>query len=181
VCKAIEYELHLLPEALDMGWPHGFKPDVLAARVRLLKKGLQDVISKPQCTFMWNLLDADHGGAKIKRITSVHKQNPTAESLQPIFEATRVGYYGEQGELIMASVLDVLFPSWEVESAWIQPFDHDSFKRFVLLPECALRLIADDSLASNSRSAPSPDAVAITLEAAYHVMRESSAYGYHRF
>ncbi|KAH9847554.1 hypothetical protein C2E23DRAFT_889946 [Lenzites betulinus] len=114
ICKAIDYEVELLPEARDLGWPIAFDGKVLAARVRLLKTTLEHAVRRPKSTFIWSLLDARPGEGTLNQIAKTFECNPAAASLQDVFEAFRGGYYGEQGEVIVSSTLDVLFPEWEL-------------------------------------------------------------------
>ncbi|KAL1946981.1 hypothetical protein VTO73DRAFT_13942 [Trametes versicolor] len=176
ICHEIAYELELLPEAHERGWPIAIDCNVLAVRVRLMMQDLTaNVLARPQDTFMWSLLDEDQEGAKIREIASQFKRNPIAESLKVTFERTRVGYYGEEGEVVISGTLDVLFPTWQVDAAQCAPFSVEGFKRFILVPECALRLITEDSLSPYAYQRCN------TLSAAYDIMNWSSEYGYHRF
>lgn len=79
---------------------------------------------------------------------------------------TSTSSYGETGEAIITSTLEVMYPS--IEHNMICPFDLASFLHFVLLPECVLLLITKDCKLTK-------------VVDAYKILAASADYGYHWF
>ncbi|KAI0368208.1 hypothetical protein BV20DRAFT_948649, partial [Pilatotrama ljubarskyi] len=75
--------------------------------------------------------------------------------------------YGEAGEAVIISTLELMFPSWALEPADFSPFTSKTFMHLILGPETALHLIAQDR--------------DLDLPEARQVMIDSAPYGYDRF
>ncbi|KAI0662142.1 hypothetical protein C8Q70DRAFT_931719 [Cubamyces menziesii] len=161
ICTRIDFECRQVPKAREHHWPLKSVAYKLSKRVPLFRPHLQAIWNEPKDAFMWPLLDSDTGGSKLKFLAGLYERKPNDPALMAIYEKIRVGYYGEEGEAIISSTLDVMFPPSAFRSPpQIRPFSAESFKRLVLVPEyCKL----DD------------------LAAAYEVMCESASYGYQQF
>ncbi|KAI0628274.1 hypothetical protein C8Q77DRAFT_1076851 [Trametes polyzona] len=168
LCKEIAYQVHLLPYAQAHGWPQHFSVFQLRQRVKMLKPVLDRVIKTPTRSFIWRLLHANgvEGVTDPASLHSKYTRSPADISLQDTFKMLRVGYYGETGEAIITSTLEVMYPS--IDRNTIRPFDLTSFLHFILLPECALLLI-------------SKDCKFMKVVDAYKIMAASADYGYRRF
>ncbi|CDO75402.1 hypothetical protein BN946_scf184855.g5 [Trametes cinnabarina] len=169
ICDLVDYEAHQLPKAQANGWPLKFDACRLSKRVMLFKPHLQAVLRTPEDAFMWRALDSGTGGSKIKYLAGLYGRRPNDRALMATFQKIRVGYFGEEGEAVISSTLDVMFPSSSLRDvAQLQSINPESFKRLILVPECALYLIAQDRKLK-------------VLADAFQVMCDSSSYGYHRF
>ncbi|KIJ20595.1 hypothetical protein PAXINDRAFT_66856, partial [Paxillus involutus ATCC 200175] len=79
------------------------------------------------------------------------------------FEKTQPGYYGEQGSVIIHQTLFDLFPPSSFDVSLITPLAPAEFIQRILVPEAAVRLIAQDLCAD--------------IEDAIVTLRESAQYG----
>ncbi|OSD00419.1 hypothetical protein PYCCODRAFT_1469317 [Trametes coccinea BRFM310] len=145
ICDLVDYEAHQLPKAQGNGWLLKFDACRLSKRVMLFKPHLQAVLRTPEDAFMWRALDSSTGGSKIKYLAGLYARRPNDRALMATFQKIRVGYFGEEGEAVISSTLDVMFPTSSLRGVeQLQSINPESFKRLVLVPECALYLIAQD-------------------------------------
>ncbi|KAI1787590.1 hypothetical protein LXA43DRAFT_1064226 [Ganoderma leucocontextum] len=183
--RELNYAIHttieltaLVNMARRSEWPELFDAASLSNSVISSRKLLVDMIAwRPQeFSFMWKFLEDTFEGG-IARIAKLFEVNATNMALSPVYEATRVGYYGEQGEAIILSALDLLIhPRTVCNSSTSEspdginclPLPLPAFKRFILAPSFVLsKLQMDHHLPS--------------LDASYTFMARSSNYGYARF
>ncbi|KAI0629765.1 hypothetical protein C8Q77DRAFT_1022389, partial [Trametes polyzona] len=75
--------------------------------------------------------------------------------------------FGEAGEAVITSAIDLLFPLRALAEMYLEPFTPKGFVQLVLVPELAVMLISED--------------LTLGLDDAYEVMKKSSNYGYARF
>ncbi|CDO70567.1 hypothetical protein BN946_scf184579.g23 [Trametes cinnabarina] len=169
ICMRISYKTLLMSQGKREGWPMTIDAQKLSDRVMGLLQDLNQVILRPkQNSVFWGVLQATfQPQLSLDRIAALYDQNPSHPRLERVYSAARVGYYGEEGEAIIVSALEVMYPDWHLAAFRLPPFNSRSFLRLVLVPEAAIRLIAQDQQVTNIE--------------AYKIMSNSAAYGYFRF
>ncbi|KIK93689.1 hypothetical protein PAXRUDRAFT_828700 [Paxillus rubicundulus Ve08.2h10] len=174
-CQRHRFESHQLPIAIERGWPKTIDFAKVPARVKSMKKELVAIILDGDA-----LGDDENPNAddKLKgprnrsvfwreMVNEVKKQGSRAvvglKGQFASFEKTQPGYYGEQGSVIIHQTLFDLFPPSSFDVSLITPLAPAEFIQRILVPEAAVRLIAQDLCAD--------------IEDAIVTLRESAQYG----
>ncbi|KAF9219734.1 hypothetical protein BS17DRAFT_654616, partial [Gyrodon lividus] len=170
VCQRHRFESHQLPIAIERGWPKTIDFTKVPARVKAMKKELEAIILDSD-----NNADADDQprGPRsrsvfwMEMVKEVKKQGSRTvvgvKGQFASFEKTQPGYYGEQGSVIIHQTLFDLFPPSSFDVSLIIPLAPAEFIQRILVPEAAVRLIAQDLCAD--------------IEDAIITLRESAQYG----
>ncbi|KAG9309877.1 hypothetical protein JVU11DRAFT_9906 [Chiua virens] len=175
VCQRHRFESHQLPIATKKGWPKTIDFTKVPLRVKKMKKALESIIlDKDDISDVENLdIDEQPKGPKRKSIfwrevkKEVKKKGIRAvvgvKGQFASFEKTQPGYYGEQGSVIIHQTLFDLFPPSNLDPSLISPLTPAEFIQRILVPEAAVRLIAQD--------------LCLDIEDAAVTLRESAQYG----
>ncbi|RPD75428.1 hypothetical protein L226DRAFT_522619 [Lentinus tigrinus ALCF2SS1-7] len=171
ICSSIRHT-ERIAEARAEGWPTKLEPLVLAQRVELYHLFVHTVIDAPQASPIWWVINSIMSHEHVARM---YEEHAAARALMRIYDAIRVGYYGQQGEAIIDTVLHCLCPTWELErhADKFAPYSPAAFRRLILVPDMAIRLIAEDP--------ENKDKVKGNLSRAYALMSSSADYGYSEF
>ncbi|KAG8215087.1 hypothetical protein J3R82DRAFT_8508 [Butyriboletus roseoflavus] len=175
VCQRHRFESHQLPIATERGWPKTIDFAKVPMRVKKMKKELEAIILDKDDISDTEGLDTDDGlrGPRIKSFfwREVKKEVKKQGSRTVVgvkgqfasFEKTQPGYYGEQGSVIIHQTLFDLFPPSTFDASLIAPLAPAEFIQRILVPEAAVRLIAQDLCAD--------------IDDAIVTLRESAQYG----
>ncbi|KIJ65185.1 hypothetical protein HYDPIDRAFT_27905 [Hydnomerulius pinastri MD-312] len=173
VCQRHRFESHQLPIAIERGWPTYINFEKVPDRVKGMKKDLQAIIMDTGDRDEDDTSDDELKGPRDRSVfwREVKKEVKKQGSRTVVgvkgqfasFEKTQPGYYGEQGSVIIHQTLFDLFPLSSFDVALIAPLAPAEFIQRVLVPEAAVRLIAQDSGAD--------------IEDAVVTLRESAQYG----
>ncbi|KAJ7481130.1 RTC4-like domain-containing protein [Mycena galericulata] len=162
VCQRHILESNILPQARAEGWPTEIEWIGLEARIvkmkadliriladrgspivynqgtRTTEKATDSAINGPRmrCVF-WRELVVQLESSGLRQVTAAIGQFATFEKMQP-------GYYGELGSLIIHKCLYRLFPPDAVDADLVHPLSVLEFIGRILVPEVAMRLIAED-------------------------------------
>ncbi|RPD54396.1 hypothetical protein L227DRAFT_567302 [Lentinus tigrinus ALCF2SS1-6] len=171
ICSSIRH-MERIAEAREQGWPTKLEPLVLAQRVELFLLFVHTVTEAPKASPIWWVINSVMAHEHVARM---YEEHAAARALMPVYEAVRVGYYGEQGEAIIDTVLHCLCPTWELErhADKFAPYSPAAFRHLILVPDMAMRLIAEDP--------ENKSKVKGNLSRAYAIMASSSDYGYNEF
>ncbi|THV02939.1 hypothetical protein K435DRAFT_617308, partial [Dendrothele bispora CBS 962.96] len=165
VCQQHVLETDMLSKAILEGWPLSVDFDGLATRVRQMKNDLKAILQDETArnsSFLWREVLVqinEHGMESIKGFAGRYE----------LFHMVQPGYYGERGLAVIMEVLYSPLPSSLIEKHLdnIAPLDPQSFFKWVLAPEVALRLITTDRNLSGASG----------MQEGLKVMRASSSYG----
>ncbi|KAH7885744.1 RTC4-like domain-containing protein [Phlebopus sp. FC_14] len=175
VCQRHRFETHHLPIAIERGWPTSIDFKKVPDRVKRMKAELEAIILDNGYCDDGEEDDIDDisGGPRSRSVfwrevrKEVRKQGSRTvvgvKGQFASFEKTQPGYYGEQGSNIIHQTLFNLFPPSSFDASLIAPLSPAEFIQRILVPEAAVRLIAQDLCADIG------DAIA--------TLRESAQYG----
>ncbi|OAX33804.1 hypothetical protein K503DRAFT_725367 [Rhizopogon vinicolor AM-OR11-026] len=173
-CQRHHFETHILPEAIENGWPQSINFKKVPKRVEGMKGALEAIIADAdKCnededsgdvdprdlrigSFFWREVKKEIKKQGSRTVTGVKGQFTSFEKTQP-------GYYGELGSLIIHQTLYNLFPFSSFNASSIAPFTPAEFIQRVLVPEAAVGLIMQD--------------LHLDKDEAIVTLRESSQYG----
>ncbi|EJD07667.1 uncharacterized protein FOMMEDRAFT_73412, partial [Fomitiporia mediterranea MF3/22] len=158
MCQRHRFETQLLPTAEEAGWPTCIDFTALPKRVIALRQRLTGILHDKEKSVLWRELKQDIEKKGARKAMGLLDQFNTFEKSQP-------GYYGEQGSIIISQTLNNLFPPGTVDADRVTPLTPAEFIRRILVPECAVALIQEDS------------GWGMSIEDAIRTMRESSTYG----
>ncbi|KAH0836450.1 hypothetical protein J3R83DRAFT_8057 [Lanmaoa asiatica] len=175
VCQRHRFESHQLPIATEKGWPKTIDFTKVPIRVKKMRKELEAIILDKDDISDIEDLDTD-GRSRGSRSKSVFwrevKKEVKKQGSRTVvgvkgqfasFEKTQPGYYGEQGSVIIHQTLFDLFPPSTFDASLIAPLAPAEFIQRILVPEAAVRLIAQD--------------LCVDIEDAIVTLRESAQYG----
>ncbi|KAI0646644.1 hypothetical protein C8Q79DRAFT_963755 [Trametes meyenii] len=167
ICDRIAYHAQI-DIARKEGWPSTIDPADLSQRVHALRTALRMVIKDPKVSYIWNYLKHKLSPQlTLADIAHLRETDPANPGLSTVRSLIHVGYYGEAGEAIIMSAVELMFPRWTLDEREIQPFSPSAFLEFILGPTAALRLISQDCDVDDAE--------------AFRIMRKSTPYGYGRF
>ncbi|KAJ7221443.1 RTC4-like domain-containing protein, partial [Mycena pura] len=185
VCQRHILESNILPQARAEGWPTEIEWNGLEARIVKMKADLNGILADRGSPILYNqntpttekAMDTAIDGPRMRCVfwrelvvqwessglrTAAIGQFATFEKMQP-------GYYGEAGLVIIHESLCRLFPPDTVDANLIRPLSLLEFVGCILVPEVAMRLIAEDMFLDLNAVDDQKEAV--------RVLRASASYG----
>ncbi|CAG8610773.1 8748_t:CDS:2, partial [Racocetra persica] len=157
ICHFCQFESRIVPDGLSKNYPKNIRFDLLPNRINKFLSQLLEIVNKNRKSTFWDsALDvynkAGHNGAR----------KPT--SVMARFQKFLPGYYGSKGaSIILKTLISLFIDSKKLSSDMIIPLKPLDYLAEVLVPETAIRLIAEDQN--------------IKLDEAKNVMEDSVDFG----
>ncbi|KAJ7461943.1 hypothetical protein FB451DRAFT_964949, partial [Mycena latifolia] len=175
----------LIPQAVAKGWPQSIDWVALEGRVRCVESDLAKIINDPGDPIVYPTAKTSEAGNGLRMqcifwlefVQRMETNGPKnirgAKSGFATFARVQPGYYGEIGFDILYNVLCDMFPLVDILPAVVRPLTPHEFIQQIMVPEAAMRLIADDLKLDLAKRDEKKKAV--------EVLRESARYGAMKF
>ncbi|KAF8124444.1 nuclear condensing complex subunit [Boletus edulis] len=165
--KLPSFESHQLPIATQRGWPKTIDFAKVPARVQEMKKELEAIVLDMDVSPNDGVGPRSKSTFWIQVKNGVKKQGSrtmlAVKGQFTSFEKSQPGYYGEQGSAIIHQTLFDLFPPSAFNMSLVEPLTLIEFIQLVLVPEVAIRLIAED--------------LSVNMDEALRTLHDSAKYG----
>ncbi|KAG4104340.1 RTC4-like domain-containing protein [Neocallimastix lanati (nom. inval.)] len=158
-CRLHQAKLVIIPQGLKKGYPLEINFDLLQERIERFKKDLFEIVYDRKKSYFRELALNEY-----KRYGSNKARN--FSFLIQRFDKILVGYYGSKGFNIITEILLNMFFIKRKENELAKPFE---YIQEVLVPECGVRLIAEDQHLNIDNEED--------MEKARKIMEESNEFG----
>ncbi|KAL6636152.1 RTC4-like domain-containing protein [Neocallimastix sp. 'constans'] len=158
-CRLHQAKLVIIPQGLKKGYPLEINFDLLQERIERFKKDLFEIVYDRKKSYFRELALNEY-----KRYGSNKARN--FSFLIQRFDKILVGYYGSKGFNIITEILLNMFFIKRKENELAKPFE---YIQEVLVPECGVRLIAEDQHLNIDNKED--------MEKARKIMEESNEFG----
>ncbi|KAJ7447735.1 hypothetical protein B0H11DRAFT_1878583 [Mycena galericulata] len=164
VCSRHEFEMELMPEAANQGWPTDIDFDDVDRRLRVHKHVFKELIGDWNCVPDVPRARSVFWEAAVQNITENSSKSQGIAGNITNFDNIQPGYYGERGVEVIQETFNRLL---QIPNELTHPLSPNQFCAFVLTPEAGVLLIMEDRYLSRN------DAI--------QMMRASSSYGAQMF
>ncbi|ORX51396.1 hypothetical protein BCR36DRAFT_288193 [Piromyces finnis] len=166
-CRLHQAKLVIIPEGIKKGYPLHIRFDLLKQRIYNFKNDLFDIIYGKKKSYFRELSLNEYERLGINKARNFN-------SLINRFEKILVGYYGSKGFNIITKILqDMFFIVIKTEKILTyelsKPQEPFEYIQEVLVPECGIRLIAEDNHLNKE--------IEEDLKKAREIMRNSNDFG----